>query len=146
MPNLFTYGSLMCSDIMYKVAGCRPDSVPASLKDFFRSRIRGEEYPGIILQPGSRVEGILYLDLPSPAMERLDRFEGEQYLRQEVQVSTERHGLCAAATYVIHPQHKDILTGEPWSYEHFLATGKTRFLSAYLGFREIPPGSAEEYS
>ena len=146
MLNLFTYGSLMCSDIMYQVAGCRPDSVPANLKDFFRSRIRGEEYPGIVFQPGSKVSGILYQDLPPSAMERLDRFEGRQYLRQEVQVLTEGHGLCTADTYVIHPEHKELLTGEPWSYEHFLAVGKARFLSVYLGFQEIPPGSAEVYS
>lgn len=146
MPNVFTYGSLMCSDIMYHVAGFQPDFVPASLRDFFRSRIRGEEYPGIIHRPRSEVAGVLYLDLPLSAMERLDRFEGSQYIRQEVQVLTERHGLCTAATYVIHPEHKELLTDEPWSYEYFLAVGKSRFLSAYLGFQEIPPGSAGEYS
>lgn len=144
MLNLFTYGSLMCSDIMFQVASCQPDFVPASLKDYFRSRIRGEEYPGIIAQPGSEVAGVLYLDLPPSAMERLDRFEGRQYLRREVQVVTEGRGLCAAAVYVIHPEHKELLTGEPWSYEHFIAVGKSRFLSAYLGFQKIPPGSAGE--
>jgi hypothetical protein len=48
MLNLFTYGSLMCDDIMNKVAGCHADRHQATLKDYFRAKIRGEEYPGIV--------------------------------------------------------------------------------------------------
>ena len=139
MQNLFTYGSLMCSDIMFQVAGCRADCIPATLKDFKRSRIRGEEYPGIVAQPGVEVEGVLYLDLPPGAIERLDSFEGEQYARQEVQVLTQQSEPCpvAAMAYVIKPEYRELLTGEAWSYGHFLAVGKAEFLKAYQGFRKI---------
>ncbi len=136
MPNLFTYGSLMSSDIMYHVAGCRADFVPATLKDFRRSRIRGEEYPGIVPHLGAEVEGILYLHLSPKAIERLDSFEGDLYSRQNVQVMTQ-HGLCPAMSYVIKAEHSDLLTGEIWSYEHFLTVGKANFLEAYVGFRKI---------
>ncbi|MFW2364833.1 MAG: gamma-glutamylcyclotransferase family protein, partial [Desulforhopalus sp.] len=64
MINLFTYGSLMCSDIMFPVAGCRPHYTRAILKDYFRSEIVNEEYPGITPQPGALVNGIVYYNLP----------------------------------------------------------------------------------
>ncbi|MFH0784889.1 MAG: gamma-glutamylcyclotransferase family protein [Pseudomonadota bacterium] len=135
--NLFTYGSLMCSDIMYHVAGCRSDFIPAILKDFKRSRIRGEEYPGIVAQPGAEVAGVLYLNLPPEAMERLDSFEGEQYCRQEVQLVTEHFPSVTAMAYVITHENHNLLTGENWSYEHFLAVGKDKFITAYIGFKNI---------
>lgn len=136
MTNLFTYGSLMCSDIMDHVAGCQAESVSAVLKNFKRSKIRGEEYPGIVAHPGAEVEGVLYRGLSPQAMERLDSFEGAQYLRQEVQLQTEA-GSCLAMAYVIKPEYSHLLTDETWSYADFLAVGKARFLEAYVGFQKI---------
>lgn len=126
----------MSSDIMYHVADCPANFVAATLKDFKRSRIRGEEYPGIVAHPGAEVEGILYLDLDPKAIARLDTFEGAQYSRQEVQVTTQ-HGPYSAMSYVIKPEYSDLLTGQAWSYSHFLAFGKAKFLEAYLGFQKI---------
>ncbi len=136
MYTLFTYGSLMCSDIMSKVAGCQSDSLTATLKDFQRSAIHGEKYPGIFRQANGSVEGVLYLHLPEEAMLRLDQFEGEQYSREEVPVITQQ-GSCRAMTYIIKPQYRHLLTGEPWSFEDFLATGKAEFLNHYQGFQKI---------
>jgi gamma-glutamylcyclotransferase (GGCT)/AIG2-like uncharacterized protein YtfP len=137
MSNLFTYGSLMCSDIMNQVAGCHANFVSATLKDFKRSTIRGEEYPGIVSHPGSEVEGVLYFDLPPKAIERLDSFEGVQYSRQDVLVKTEQLAQYSAMTYVIKPEYCYLLTDNPWNYERFLTIGKSKFLDTYLGFRKI---------
>ncbi len=137
MYKLFTYGSLMCSDIMFKVAGCQSNCISASLKNFQRSSIHGEKYPGIFQQADATVEGILYLDLSQDAIERLDEFEGEQYHRQEVQVLTQQFGACMAMTYIIKPHYHNILTGKPWDFNHFLANGKTEFLKNYSGFQKI---------
>jgi len=137
MINLFTYGSLMCSDIMYKVAGCRFESDQAILNDFYRSKIQNEEYPGIVPQSGSKVSGVLYLALSPEALQRLDLFEGELYQRQEVGVLSENHGRVRAMTYVIKPGYGDLLTGETWSFNHFLAVGKKKFQASYLGFQGI---------
>ncbi len=134
MINLFTYGSLMCSDIFSRVAGCQPDFTQASLHNFFRSKIQSREYPGIVPQPESSVPGVIYFDLRSTALERLDAFEGELYKRQEVQVSGEHHELITAMTYVIKPRYRDLLTDEPWSFKNFLAVGKANFEETYFGF------------
>lgn len=137
MQNLFTYGSLMCDDIMGKVAGCRTDGRQAILKDYFRLKIRGEEYPGLVARPGTEVQGVLYLGLPAEAIKRLDTFEGNLYARQEVRVITDRGDPCKAMVYVIKPRYRHLLSDEEWSFAHFLAVGKTQFEGAYLGFRRI---------
>lgn len=137
MDNLFTYGSLMCEDIMAKVAGCQADRRQATLKGYFRARIRGEEYPGIIARPDTEVEGVLYHDLPAEAIDRLDTFEGKLYARQAVTVITAEGDPCSAMAYVVKPRYRHLLTGEAWSFAHFLAVGKAEFEKAYFGFRAL---------
>lgn len=138
MTNLFTYGSLMCNDIMIKVAGCQADFSPARLNNFFRSNIRDREYPGITPRSGAVVAGVIYHNLSFEAIQRLDAFEGELYQRQSVEVVTERHGILKVMTYVIKPQYKDLLTDEEWSFNYFLAVGKKRFEETYFGFQDCP--------
>ncbi|MGB3211458.1 MAG: gamma-glutamylcyclotransferase family protein [Desulforhopalus sp.] len=137
MHNLFTYGSLMCNDIMSTVAACQNSTCQATLNDFFRSKIREEEYPGIVPQPGSVVDGVLYLDLCDDAIKRLDVFEGELYQRQEVTVITEEGSTVAAMTYVIKPRYRELLTDQQWSFTEFLAVGKKRFEKSYFGFGDL---------
>lgn len=137
MINLFTYGSLMCSDIMFKVADCRVDFTQATLSNFFRSKIRNKEYPGIVPQPGAMIPGVLYFDLSIEAINRLDVFEGELYRRENVEVITENHGSTTAMTYVITPQYRNLLTNKEWSFTYFLAVGKKKFEASYLGFQDL---------
>jgi gamma-glutamylcyclotransferase (GGCT)/AIG2-like uncharacterized protein YtfP len=137
MTNLFTYGSLMCRDIFCKVAGCQAEFTQATLNNFFRSKIRSREYPGIVPRPETSVPGVLYYNLSNQALQRLDVFEGELYLREDVQVMTKNRGLVSAMTYVINPQHRDILTDKAWSYKEFLAVGKAKFEETYFGFDEL---------
>ena len=135
--HLFTYGSLMCADIMQRVAGCRAQSTEAALRDFFRSAIHREDYPGIVPRPGATVAGVLYLNQPTEAVRRLDVFEGELYERREVEVVSPEYGACAAMAYVIKDCYRDRLNHKEWSYAQFLATGKAKFEKAYLGFDRI---------
>jgi gamma-glutamylcyclotransferase (GGCT)/AIG2-like uncharacterized protein YtfP len=137
MIDLFTYGSLMCADIMHRVAGCRARSTEAVLADFRRRKVSNEEYPGIVPCPGSMVSGVLYFHLADEAIRRLDIFEGELYDRQEVEVVSREYGVIRAMAYVIKPLYHDRLSNEAWSYDDFLAVGKARFEKAYLGFTKI---------
>lgn len=127
----------MCSDIMEKVAGCKADGTPATLANYFRSRISGEEYPGIIATDQKSVKGIAYFDLPGSAVSRLDSFEGEMYERLKVQVTLQDKTTVSAFAYVFKQQYQDLLTGEQWNFEDFLASGKKKFEDAYFGFQTI---------
>jgi gamma-glutamylcyclotransferase (GGCT)/AIG2-like uncharacterized protein YtfP len=140
MVNLFTYGSLMCSDIMFKVADCQLDYCQAVLNNFFRSKMHGREYPGIVAQPETEVAGILYRNLTPDALTRLDAFEGKMYQRQQVEVMTKEQGLTMAMTYVIKPRYRDQLTDEEWDFSYFLAFGKKKFEKTYFGFLDSGSG------
>lgn len=136
--NIFTYGTLMDREIMATVSGCTPERMAATLRNFVRYRIKKEEYPGIIPHDGGKVAGILYLDVPSSAIERLDLFEGQMYMRIPVEVCEADSGLLRMAmVYAIKPEYADRLSGDDWDYEIFLERGKELFASCYQGFEDL---------
>ncbi|WP_018988885.1 gamma-glutamylcyclotransferase family protein [Aromatoleum toluclasticum] len=134
MQHCFTYGSLMCEDIMSAVSRARCPFVPASLDGYRRQPVRGRAYPGMVPAAGGRVQGGLYLDLPAPAWPRLDRFEGEEYERRQVVVRLQDGRMEAAWTYVFRPECAAGLVDGEWDFERFLRTGKARFTTQYVGF------------
>lgn len=139
MPrHCFTYGSLMCEDIMSAVCGA-PCSrhAPATLADHRRHPVIGQHYPGVVPAAGSSVQGVLYLDLPPSAWPWLDAFEGEEYTRERVTVKLADDRSLTAWTYVFKPEHADRLAAGAWDFEHFLRHGKARFEAAYLGFATL---------
>lgn len=135
--DLFTYGTLMSHDIMARVAGCRLAALPATLAGYRRSQVKGEVYPGISEDAAGRVAGVLYLSVPASALKRLDVFEGEMYERRQVVVVDEVGAVRPAMTYVFRPAYLHLLTGAPWDFDQFLASGKKCFEDGYFGFDKI---------
>jgi len=136
--NLFTYGTLMCAEIMLEVAGCQPAHVPGTLRCYCRRSVKGEHYPAIMADGKSCVDGVVYLNLPDAAWERLDRFEGEMYVRTPVEIATSEHKILAAETYVIHPNFRDRLGDTEWDFAAFLKHGRASFQKHYQGYRALP--------
>jgi len=134
MDCLFAYGTLMCPDIMQEVSGHDVRPVPAVLHNHQRLSIIGEDYPGIIHQHGSHVDGLLYSGINEPVWRRLDRFEGEQYRRMAVTVLLEDGTQTTAQTYLIHPSFQSLLSDQEWDFAAFLAHGKARFRRLYGGY------------
>lgn len=124
----------MCEDIMHDVAACRVTGEPGILKGFFRHRVKGEHYPALSPDAGGCVEGVLYRGVPEPAWARLDRFEGEMYVRRPVRI--ELHGGTAvdAETYIVKPALKDLLEATEWDFSEFLRSGKAHFQERYKGY------------
>ncbi|HLZ19901.1 MAG TPA: gamma-glutamylcyclotransferase family protein [Smithellaceae bacterium] len=141
MQNLFVYGTLMCEDIMEEVSGCFLPCVEGRLSGFCRRAVKREHYPAIFPDDRGIVAGILYMNVPPPAFERLDRFEGEMYARRSVQVEFDYGTLLPAETYVIRPEFLDILEAFDWDYEAFLSHGKRVFHKHYRGFRLLDPAN-----
>jgi len=137
LSTIFTYGSLMCLDIMERVAGCSTGHSQATLKNYYRSKVQNEEYPGIMPLAESTVSGVVYHDIPPEALQRLDLFEGELYERLPVSVDLETGATITAFAYVIRQEYRHILTGEEWSFAEFLASGKKKFEDAYVGFKAV---------
>lgn len=133
----FTYGSLMCDDIMAKVTDQAVHGEPAVLAGYVRHPVRDETYPGMVPDADAHVAGVLYRGLSAKALERLDRFEGEMYDRREVVVRDTSGAETTAWTYVFRPEFGHLLLLGDWDFDAFLAEGKARFESLYMGFDNL---------
>jgi gamma-glutamylcyclotransferase (GGCT)/AIG2-like uncharacterized protein YtfP len=137
MYNLFAYGTLMCDDIMAEVSGCCLSFVAGTLKGYSRRSVKGEYFPGLGPDASGIVDGIVYRDVPDSAWVRLDRFEGEMYVRRDVRIELSNGIVLPAATYVVHPEYLDHLEASDWDFETFLRNDKTRFQKGYRGYRKL---------
>ena len=121
--HVFTYGSLMFPEVWLRVTGQPGVALAARLDGYARYAVSGVSYPGIVAELGS-VAGVLYLDVTPEALARLDRFEGNEYLRREVVVTYENDIQLVAQAYV----WRERLAGEAWNPDVF---DLQAFLSAY---------------
>ncbi len=121
----------MDPEIMHAVSGASCRCLAAVLPNHVRKKVRGEVFPGMIGETGARVEGLLYLDVPAPAIDRLDRFEGLQYVRQEVTVTGRNGKRIAGEAYVFAVDAINQLTDDEWDFKEFMKTGKAEFLDRW---------------
>lgn len=100
MTNLFTYGSLMFPEVIYKLT-TRQDypQAKATLPNFTRRRVNARVYPGITPLQGSAVNGVVYFGLVREDMSILNAFENVEYVPTVVSVNTEE-GPVEAVAYV----------------------------------------------
>jgi len=137
MTHLFAYGSLMCEDIMQEVSGCLLEHRRGFLEGYIRLCVRDHVYPGLLQREGNRVAGVVYLDVPASAYERLDRFESEMYARRTVSIDMDSGGRLTAETYVVRPEYVDRLEEAEWDFSEFLKSGKSKFRAGYVGYHSI---------
>ena len=137
MGYLFAYGSLMCADIMREVSGFDLSRADGILRGYRRRAVRGAQYPGLVPEEDGHVEGIVYRDVPPPAWDRLDRFEGEMYVRQHVEITLNDGTLVQADAYVVRPEFLDRLEDSDWDFQEFLRSGKARFQASYQGYQVL---------
>ena len=88
----------MCDDIIEEISGHQLSYIPGALNGYSRRCVKGECYPAVVTDKQGRVEGMVYLNVPDTAWERLDRFEGEMYTRQLVQIELSDCVTLPAAT------------------------------------------------
>jgi gamma-glutamylcyclotransferase (GGCT)/AIG2-like uncharacterized protein YtfP len=134
MENLFAYGTLMCEDIMREVSGCRLSHLPGILKGYSRHSVKGEHYPALLPDENGVVDGVVYRNVPRPAWDRLNRFEGELYVCSRVHIELHDGSAMLASTYVVQTQYLDQLEQSGWSFADFLRNGKSDFLRYYHGY------------
>ena len=137
MQNLFTYGSLMCEDIMFAVAGGPLSHTPALLLDYCRFLVKNEQYPGVVPSNSGSVKGIVYHHISPEGWSSLDRFEGEMYSRCPVTILYENGAEAQVYRYVFKPEFRQQLTGQGWEFETFLRHGKRIFQTRYSGYKDI---------
>jgi gamma-glutamylcyclotransferase (GGCT)/AIG2-like uncharacterized protein YtfP len=137
MDHLFAYGTLMCEDIMREISGLRLHHEPGILSGYSRWTVEGEVYPALVPDEKGRVEGRVYRDIPESAWARLDRFEGEMYERQLVQIKLITGTPLFAGTYVVRPSFWDQLSQSDWDFADFIKNGKESFQRHYKGYKSL---------
>ena len=143
MPHVFTYGSLMFDPVWSRVVAGRYEKFGATLRGYERKGVRGEVYPVVV--PGgaeSHVRGIVYLDVSTADLARLDRFEGESYFRKAEQVDAGKTVL-PAEVYVLKEEYYGVLSPQEWDPEAFRASGIHAFLRAFMA--DSGPGDYEKH-
>jgi hypothetical protein len=70
----------------------------------------------------NRIAGVVYLDVPASAYERLDRFEGEMYARRTLSIDMDSGGRLTAATYIVRPEYVDRLEEAMWDFSELILT------------------------
>jgi gamma-glutamylcyclotransferase (GGCT)/AIG2-like uncharacterized protein YtfP len=132
--NIFTYGSLMFPSVMKAVTGREFSSETARVQNYARFKVKGESYPGLTPLEGAVTEGVLYTDVDTLSVSRLDHFEGEIYERTEIPAHTLEGESLTAQTYVIKAQYRDHLSSEEWDPKHFEKADLFEFMNTYRGF------------
>ena len=97
MQHLFVYGSLLFPELTEKLTGKTFKSVVAILSGFKRFALKGCDYPAIIPKNSSDVEGLLLLNVDEESMKILTFFEGGEYKKQDVVVTSEKKKYTATA-------------------------------------------------
>ena len=134
--NIFAYGTLMISEIMYAVTNREFRFTDATLRGYVRFTVKGESYPGIIPAADAVTIGIIYVGVDEWSLERLDAFEGDLYQRTPVRVETEKEDVLNAETYVIKPRYKSCLSSKEWNAKEFARKHLAPFLKTYSGFKK----------
>jgi gamma-glutamylcyclotransferase (GGCT)/AIG2-like uncharacterized protein YtfP len=137
--HVFTYGTLMFPEVWQAVVGRSFESVDGTAAGFEVFRVRDAVFPGIIAGTGvCSVRGVVYLDVDSGSLGRLDRFEDDFYERQAIPVDCSDGWQRTAEAYVVPPENRNVLTSELWNRESFLASGGLEhFISRFAGFGRV---------
>ena len=122
---------------MQEASGCLPEHRRGVLEGYTRLGVRDHVYPGLLQRESNRVDGVVYLDVPASAYERLDRFEGEMYARLTVSIEMDSGGQLTAETYIVRPEYVDGLEEAEWDFSEFLSSGKSKFRAGYVGYHSI---------
>ncbi len=119
MHRLFVYGTLRHPPLIEALVGHRLDARPATLSGHRAARLRGRAYPGLVVDPASEADGAL-VEVDDAGLDVLDRFEGDQYTRTPVTVTT-AEGAVEAEAYLLTGSTRSLVEPETWDFDDFVS-------------------------
>lgn len=142
MKHLFTYGTLMFTEIWSLVVRGSYQSQSGTISGFIRKSVRDREYPVIYQESGKPpVHGIVYFNVTPADIYRLDGFEGAYYVRQNGPVVLTDQSVIEAEIYVLKPRYQHIVDERDWDPDYFKIKGMKNLIDSYRGFNDT--GTAE---
>ena len=132
--NIFTYGSLMFSEVWNKVVQGNYYSSTGMLQGYRRFCVKDECYPGLRkAEKDDWVSGIVYHDVDDHDLQRLDFFEGGYYERVPVSISVGNFQI-KSQVYIIRDQYLHLATEHDWDPDDFYKKSIGDFVATYTGF------------
>jgi gamma-glutamylcyclotransferase (GGCT)/AIG2-like uncharacterized protein YtfP len=128
LDRLFCYGTLCVPEIMREIAGREIPAEPAVLDDYACYIVRYQYYPAAVPMAGASISGLLYSGFTPHELLLLDRYEGTEYRRARVSVTTEQGRQAQAWVYIIRPQYEARLSDRKFNLEEFLKTEAQEYL------------------
>lgn len=140
--NVFTYGTLMIPEVWLAVVGREFETAEGILPNYQIFRVRGAVFPGITAAlAGESVRGVMYLEVDSASIARLDRFEDDFYERRSLNIDCDDGERRTADAYVVPPANRHVLTNEPWQRDAFIESGGLdQFIARFAGFGRVAGG------
>jgi gamma-glutamylcyclotransferase (GGCT)/AIG2-like uncharacterized protein YtfP len=129
MNTVFTYGSLMFSQVWRHVVRGHYASISGVAIGVRRGAVPNEEYPGCTRVANAHTQGRAYFNVDAADLARLDAFEGAHYWRESVLVKSDEGQTFPAWIYLY--KFADVLTQTDWSPERFEREGMAKFLAHY---------------
>src|SRR5680860_1702461 len=137
MKHLFVYGSLLFPKIIENMLGKIHKTTPAVLSGYKRIQVHGCDYPAIITDKNSEIEGKLILNMDSKSLEIITFFEGDDYKLVEVKVLAGNQ-IQKASVFIWNSDLK-LLKMKDWDKRKF----ERDLLALYL--KKIVPETIDEF-
>jgi gamma-glutamylcyclotransferase (GGCT)/AIG2-like uncharacterized protein YtfP len=134
--SVFVYGTLMAPEVLKVLIGRIPEcSRSALLLNYRRHPVKDYVFPAVIpCESGTMTEGILLHDLSKTEMKVLDCFEGEEYFRADVTVTTSEGETMDSQCYVWSKPQDQLDLTKDWDYYSF----RNSKLNWYLASTVLP--------
>ncbi|KAM0196899.1 hypothetical protein ACHAPI_005448 [Fusarium lateritium] len=148
----FFYGTLMAPEVFFTVCyGDRnpPQAIkdmhtftPAILEGYCRHRVQHADYPAVVAEEGHTVLGVYATGLTDANMDKLDIFEGSEYIKETVKVKVlnkdgttpAKEELKEASVYVFN--EPSYLEKGEWNFEEFRKQKMHNWTRGGLAFGE----------
>ena len=128
--NLFAYGTLMVPRLMAAITGSYFSYADAILKDYARYGVTNAPYPGLVFERDACTRGVVYFDIDTGSLHRMDRYEDDYYGRIRVGVDTSEKPV-PTETYVFKAAFRHLLSDSAWNPETFRQTHLERYIERF---------------
>lgn len=138
MSTCFVYGTLMAEAVFSRVVfgSTALESnqdvyyTDGTLKDHKRYMLKDRDYPGVMACAGAEVQGKLVHNVDKLAMIKLDHFEGDEYERQQVTVTSDKGEQVQAYIYLW--LDKSLVIDKEWNYDDFVKVKMHKWIAEEL--------------
>lgn len=133
--HIFTYGSLMFTEVWQNIVRRVYHRETAWLDGFRRTCIYNDSYPVVLPRAGEKdLEGVVYFAVDELDLRRLDEFEGDYYYRRRVFPRILKGGVAQkirAEIYLLKPRYAHLASPRPWSPDFFAERKLKQFRRVY---------------